>query len=361
MAFLNYKNKKNREKPAAAATSSQARADESCLTTDLVKKNSNVCSKRVSFIQEIKTPEPSREIASISQTPRALKITQECIAASMTREAGGDGYICGATKRARPYGKAHGNTLQCVNDDMADYLTFAVNSAIQCMSSIGPTSEETNPIDSRVIYKKINNETAFNPSLAASIGVGVGQLTTWAVKDIAKKNGNGRYILEKIAESKKQECQGFKKVAVKDLKKRPTVQETCAWVSPGDGLARSLIYSVGYYLTLRDQYIIPALKKRSASHLINNTTLVSDLTAIAYGHEGLKQAKLLMDKFRTNEKTKAQDLQRKIRSKSDYLQKIQGKMREIACIRNGKDPNRKNCKNANIPNADLEGDTCVSK
>lgn len=293
----------------------------------------------------------------------APKIKRECIRASMTRQPGNDGYTCsypkgGGAKSSqsvlKSYGTAGGDSLQCVNDRMVDYMTYAVNSAIACMSP-------NDPIDSRVIYKKINNETGFNPSISYSGGVGLGQITSSAKNEMTDAVlGRGRYILEGITESKKPECEGFKNVAAADLKKSPRVGNSCEWLNPGDGLARNLMHTVGYYLAMRDQYIIPALEKRSA-HLLTNPSLISDFTAIAYGGEGLEKAKLLMQKYRAGKSTNIKDLQKKIRRDSKYLSNIEGKIRETNCIRNNVDPNSKECKEGKLSEADLEADSCITK
>lgn len=310
-----------------------------CLPTDTNKKNFKQISSLNNQIQ--------------SSIPKAPKIKRECIQASMTRSPGNDGHICSQGK-ATSYGTAGGKTLQCVNNNMVDYVTFSVNSAIQCM-----TPDKL--IDSRVIYKKLNNETGFNSSLAARGGVGIGQLTTPAIKELADPTlGKGRYILEDIKNSTRPECQPFKHIATKDLEDRPRVQNTCDWVSPGDGLARNLMYSIGYYLVMRDHYVTPEISKRSPA-LARNKSLVSDLTAVAYGAEGLDHVKWLLRRHRVNEKTKVATLQSKIRKDSVYLTNIKGKMKEITCIRKGQDPVSKECKDQNISNADLEADSCVIK
>ena len=166
-------------------------------------------------------------------------------------------------------------------------------------------------------------------------------------------------FLENIVNSKKPECNGFKGVAAADLKRSPSVKNTCDWVNPGDGLARSLMYTIGYYLTMRDQYVIPTLEKRSVK-LIENKSLVSDFTAIAYGAEGLDHAKWLMQKYRVGRGTNAKTLQNNIRKDSVYLSNIKDKMQEISCIRQGKAAD-KACKQQPISEADAEADSCITK
>jgi hypothetical protein len=119
------------------------------------------------------------------------------------------------------------------------------------------------------------------------------------------------------------------------------------------------MYAVGYYLTMRDQYIVPLLEKRSP-HLTGNAGLISDFTAIAYGAEGLEQARWLMQKHRAGKGSNAKDLQEKIRRDSVYLSNIKSKMKEITCIRNGTDPSSKQCENHKFTKEDLEAESCVT-
>lgn len=351
---------------------------EACFQTDANIKNMSFLrqlSKRLDNIspnlEAASSSEAQKDFAEVSKhsTPKSMasKIKRECIAASMTRAPGNDGYTCSypTAKQAKtgspnnsqnvitPYGTAGGNSLQCVNDRMVDYMTFAVNSAIQCMSP-------DDPIDTRVIFKKINNETAFNPSIAYTGGVGIGQTTSPAKNELTDKDlGRGRYVLEGIVNSKKPECNGFRKVAESDLNRAPAVRNSCDWVNPGNGLARSLMYTVGYYLTMRDQYIIPLLEKRSP-HLIENSGLVNDFTAISYGGEGLEKARLLMQKYRAGKGTNAKDLQEKIRRDSRYLKSMKSKMKEFTCIRKNIDPNSKECEKQKHTPEDLEAESCVT-
>ncbi|MBS1970302.1 MAG: hypothetical protein JSU04_08335 [Bdellovibrionales bacterium] len=387
LEFLKSQQPKKAAPPArvagevAAETAPTVMTDiESCFPTDASKKNYSWFAQLRDYINSVTDthtessmmPETAKkEITELAKhappTQTSPKIKRECIAASMTRSPGNDGYTCGypTAKEAKrgfsaktqsvpkPYGKAGGETLQCLNDRMVDYMTFAVNSALECMSG-------DEPIDSRVIYKKLNNETGFTPSLASIGGMGIGQTTSPAKNELTdRKLGKGRYILENIVNSKKPECNGFKGVAAADLKRSPSVKNTCDWVNPGDGLARSLMYTIGYYLTMRDQYVIPTLEKRSVK-LIENKSLVSDFTAIAYGAEGLDHAKWLMQKYRVGRGTNAKTLQNNIRKDSVYLSNIKDKMQEISCIRQGKAAD-KACKQQPISEADAEADSCITK
>ena len=304
----------------------------------------------------------------IPQQNKSEMIRKECIVAAMKRNPGNTGYVCeyagdqnpigydpGKQSVLKSYGRASGPTAQCVDDKMTDYIHYAVNSAIQCLSGVSK-------IDSKTLFRKINNESAFNISVASRGGLGIAQMTTIAVKEMTDPQlGKGRYVLDHVAASNDSSCTGFKDVATQDLKKSPSTSESnrCAWLSPGDGLARNLMYSIGYYLTMRDKYLVPALKRR-APELASNEDLVNDLTSVSYGAEGIKHAKNLIRKFRVNNGSNVAELRKKIRGGSVYLKAIESKMQEVSCIRNGIDPNGKDCKNTKFKPSDLEGDSCVS-
>lgn len=292
-------------------------------------------------------------------------IKKECIVAAMKRNPGNKGYICDyegksgekASKQIVPryYGQAGGDTAQCVDQNMTDYVHYAVNSAIQCLSGVGK-------VDSKTVFRKINNESAFNISVASNGGVGMAQLTSIAVKEMHDKSlGKGRYVLEHIANSAESSCSGFKDVAAQDLKKAPSTSAAnrCMWLSPGDGLARNLMYSIGYYLTMRDKYLVPILK-RQAPNLMNDEGLMNDLTSIAYGAEGINHARGLLKKYRVSNKTNIGELKKKIRANSVYLGAIKRKMKEVTCIRKGWANEGKECKKYEMEPAELEGETCVA-
>lgn len=311
--------------------------------------------KDLGFFPATDTPPPNK----------SDMIKKECIVAAMKRNPGNKGYVCdyegksgeNASKQIVPkyYGKASGRTAQCVDQGMTDYIHYAVNSAIQCLSGVGK-------VDSKTVFRKINNESAFNISVASNGGVGMAQLTSIAVKEMYDKSlGKGRYVLEHIAKSMDSSCSGFKDVAAQDLKKAPSTSaaDRCMWLSPGDGLARNLMYSIGYYLTMRDKYLAPILS-RQAPNLVKDEGLMNDLTSIAYGAEGISHARGLLKKFRVNNKTNLVELRKKIRANSVYLGAIKSKMKEVTCIRKGWQNESKECKKYEIEPAELEGETCVA-
>lgn len=223
----------------------------------------------------------------IATQARVKQIKVECIEASLQREVGNVGYACSGNTSKR-FDNA-GASSPCLNRETVDYLHFALNQALQCMS------DGRSPIDPRFILKKINNETAFNFYVAYNGGVGIGQLTSIPVKEIAgwKEDGemiegNGSHILEELRKSQNPSCAPFKEIVKNDLLQPPprpgAPKNYCTWVNPGTGIARSLVYSLGYYVHVRDNIIKPALKSR-APKLAQNTDVVNYMTLVAYGPE----------------------------------------------------------------------------
>lgn len=307
------------------------------------------------------------ELSKIQPRAKAPVISRECVEASMKRAPGNTGYTCDyptqkEAKRgynpktqsvSKAYGVAGGATLQCVNNEMVDYAQFAINKVIDCLSPAVP-------IDSRVIFQKLNNETGFNPSIAnLNSGMGAGQITSPAAQEITTEAGKGRYLLENIMKSNNKSCEPFKQIAKKDLKSYPRINANnfCSYASMGDGFARNLLYSVSYYVTMRDQYLIPALQDR-AIKLANNEELVSKLTAISYGREGLQHAKWLIQRFRVNDRTNIKTLIQLIQKNSAYLAEIDDKMKEMLCLQKGLAG--ADCKAMKPTPEELRGDTCVS-
>ncbi|WP_413557181.1 hypothetical protein [Bdellovibrio sp. HCB209] len=300
------------------------------------------------------------------QLPALIK--RECINASLMRDPGQTGYACTSGKKstdqniANSYGQVGGKTQQCITADMVSYIQFSVNSAIKCLSP-------DVPVDSRVIYQKFNNETGFNYSIAWNGGAGIGQMTNIAVEEIA--DGNGRGLIEGVANSSKHSCQAFKDIAKSDLKRRPRINSGnyCDYVSAGDGLARNLMYGIAYYLHMRDSIIQPKLFQENKS-FASNREIVSALTAVSYGAEGIKKARALADKAALYTKksnpckgklTPEQCYLKMIQGNSVYLKAIRGKMGEMYCLKDGIDAASKACdsKKSSLTDKQLGANECV--
>nr|BFD59484.1 hypothetical protein CKG001_15910 [Bdellovibrio sp. CKG001]BFD66714.1 hypothetical protein HAGR004_17360 [Bdellovibrio sp. HAGR004] len=293
-------------------------------------------------------------LASTLSRTSVPQIKKTCIEASLQREPGNNGYSC-LNGQPKKFSNS-GSSAPCLNRTTVDFLHFAINKATACIS------DGRMPIDPRIILKKINNETAFNFYIAYPGGVGIGQLVSDPVKDIAgyTKNGqfikgNASYILEDLMNSSHPACAAFKSILQKDLQTPPAhggaTKNYCTWVSPDKGLARSLIYGLGYYVHVRDKVIKPALEKR-ASKLANNAEVLNYLTLHAYGPDGPSGAKSLIRQLRINNSTPPGEARAKIEGASDYLKSTEKKMEELLDFLQP-EQKEKHSKSA------IKGDTCV--
>ncbi|WII70896.1 hypothetical protein QJS83_10530 [Bdellovibrio sp. 22V] len=282
---------------------------------------------------------------------RTKQIKKECIEASLQREVGNEGYSCnGDTKKKF---ENAGASAPCLSQKTVDFIHYAVNQAINCMST------GRNPIDPRFILKKFNNETAFNFYIAYSGGKGLGQLTSNPVDEIAgwykgKKfiEGNAFYILEGLMASNNPSCRPFKEIIQKDINSPPpspgSARNYCAWIRPGDGIARNLVYSLGYYIHMRDNIIKPALEKR-AQKLARNDEVINYLTLVAYGPGGPEEAKTLIRRFRFSDSTTPAQAKSKIIANNAYVNQTEDKFAdELLKVMKDKPTE-----------ADKRGDTCV--
>jgi hypothetical protein len=272
--------------------------------------------------------------------------------------SGTKSYAC-IDEKLVPAGLVSGQKAPCVTQEMSEFIAFSVNKAIDCMSDISK-------IDPKSILNKFNTETGFNPSLSSIGGKGLGQLTSPAVAEMSlteRNGGRGRFVLESIKNSNNKSCKSFKSVAENDLYQTSVkLSQSCDWLGFGAGLTRNLIYSIGYYVTLREKYIIPMLKRRKAQQLVRNENVINELSSIAYGREGLNRVKVILDINRVNSKTPAEHFDETIRSSSKYLDEIKKKMNELLCIKDGLIPTSgKECVNSNSDSKEKVGQACISQ
>ncbi|MBC7370820.1 MAG: hypothetical protein H7326_04600 [Bdellovibrionaceae bacterium] len=295
--------------------------------------------------------------------PSSVKL--DCLVASTNRRPGGEQFICDESSPTNPRksvsrgNAADGppNTNQCFTRELADYVRYAINQAIKCLSN-----EE--PIDAQLILKKINNETSFNFSLSGNGGRGLMQLTTPAVREMTNvKYGQALYVMQEVAKSSKKSCAPFRQIASADLANPKGIQQgnICDWTNTGDGLARNLLYGIGYHRHVREKYIKPHLQK-IAPQLAGNREIVGLLSTISFGPEGIKGALGLLSKNRVGKKTQAAGLKKSLLSQSSYLNQREEKQEELLCLkRNLKDGTNLKCDDMKFSDAEIAGNTCVSK
>jgi hypothetical protein len=293
---------------------------------------------------------------------RPMRIKKECVKASLNRNSGGIGYTCGTGKPVEFTNREASSA--CLSNRVVDYITWATNEAIQCMSPPGA------PIDPRVVLKKFNSESGFNYFLAQDIGKGIGQLVEDPVLDMGGwygknrktgktewNDGNGKPILRAIAASENPACAPFKEIIQDELDQSPpplpgSKKNYCSWISTGEGFGRSLVYSIGYFLLARDRYVKPALKK-AAPKLAENPEVLNYFTLVAYGPKGQSEAKAMIDDLRISNKTTPAKAKEMIRKNSNYVDKFESRMGELQ--------NNLGKTDDEITPEDQRGDTCVQK
>lgn len=296
-------------------------------------------------------------------TPLPAKIKKECIEASLQREINAEGFSC---SNGQPKAFSNTGNTPCLDQKSSDYIHFAINMGLNCLSSV-----RGSPLDSRYILKKINTETAFNFFLANRGGKGIGQLTGILVDDMSgvmKKDrsgkeklvpGRGSYILEALADSKNPACAPFKNVALADSKKAPPEpgipKNYCSWLSPGDGLTRNLMYTLGYYAFLQDKVITPFMK-RNAPALAKDPDFINYMTMIAYGPDGTEEAFALVSTLRLKKQTNAKIAIDQLIQRNAYLASAEDRMDELLGKRDGHVTNKGR---PNYSDSDKKGNSCV--
>lgn len=212
----------------------------------------------------------------------------------------------------------------CMSTDVSAYVSWTINEAVACMSP------PENPIDPSLIFKKINNETGFNFGIAYNGGNGIGQLTTPAIKEI---NLNTTYI-QQVLQSKNPRCAAFKNA----LAKRPTsVKNKCDWVEPSEGFARNIIYSLAYYLRIRDHYLIHGEHKvmRQLRALgITNPDYANLIALSAYGRDSWNTFPGLLAAAKKNPKNYSEFL-KEAKKSSAYINETENKYDEVVSAGSG--------------------------
>jgi hypothetical protein len=267
-------------------------------------------SELAEFFHEAKL---SRQVASVAPKRRLKKA---CVVAALKRQSGGEGYLC-RSPASQPIKIGSANEAgPCVTPDMAEYLTWAVNSAVECLS----TKEK--PLDPLLVLKKFNNETGFAFFQAGAGGVGMGQLTSSAIQEI---NRTSKQTLAPFRNQKKKACLPFQQA----LSRRAPAgsNQRCHFLHYSEGLSNSLSYSLAYLVHSRDD-LLPEFTKEARKCGIKKQQAY-DLAALAsYGPEGSKvQGTLLKILKKTCKKPDLfiAEVQRQI----PYLKQTQSKMREL--------------------------------
>lgn len=306
-----------------------------------------------------------KEIQKI--TKYKTRIKKECIEGALQRMPGNGGLLCGKDKTAiiknskvvaeivtinekKETKKLKTPQALCYGQEIVDYIHFAVNQSISCISSVAAT-----PVNPRYLLKKLNNETGFNTFISYSGGKGISQVTSPAVKEMtgwydkrSKKwiTGYGFQVFEKIISSNNPACSAFKEIIQDDIKnpKHPappyaTSDNACTWTAIDHGLARNLIYGLGYYVYVRDSLVAKRLKNKfGKNHFsITDGDILNNLALESYGHDGFDSAEIIIKSLRKNYK-KPKQMLTEIQDDSLYLKETNTQMESLLKILNADDP-----------------------
>jgi len=225
--------------------------DDSFLRYFQVSQDKNIVRKVASVVGCATYQTPSKDViedaAEIQEKSSQIKVKRECFVASMKREHGTDEFFCpSSSSKGRMSLGVPSDNGQCLTDQIVDYTSWAFHEVISCMS------DPKKPIDPLTLFALMNNESAFHFYVASKGGVGIGQLTTSAIDAVNNpdRSGSNNYI-EQIKNSDNPHCAPFKKALAEPLK-NSYAGGYCPLLQPSGGFARSLVYSVSYYLMTRD-------------------------------------------------------------------------------------------------------------
>lgn len=226
------------------------------------------------------------------------EIPKQCIQASYKRKVLQTSVECRRKKNGNwDYinHSAGSSTKPCLDSSTVDFTHFVTNKVVSCFQGLNLGKGIVEDIDPKLVFSKINNESGFNFTFSYGGGTGIGQLMPSAVQEMnvlapnkRRKNritGNGRYILDAILNSSKPECASLKPVLQNDLANlynSPKDPNTiCEWTSMETGIAKNLVYSLGYFSFLKHDFIGKELK-RLAPKAYNDPDIRNLLTLVSY-------------------------------------------------------------------------------
>lgn len=233
-----------------------------------------------------------------------------CFQTSLRRSNSVGGSLCNGSRSLGPL-PGPGTGAPCIDQNLARYIHFAFHQALDCTQGIvSRLSGGAARVNSELLFRKINNETGFSFWVHSRSGTGIGQFIDVAVVDALER---GRDLLERVITSPDPSCAMFAPLLRQDLERRlfyrlqgrsnftqnggtegiggseaffPS-QNRCLWVSPGEGVARSFIYSAIKFQS--DRRILFGNFDRQGTSA--QTRLARDYVAlVAYGPQGIGAA-----------------------------------------------------------------------
>ncbi|MFN8945190.1 MAG: hypothetical protein ACK5WZ_11290 [Pseudobdellovibrionaceae bacterium] len=267
------------------------------------------------------------------------RIRTECIAAAMTRSIPQQGFICQSPESKTPKLITPGVTEReiankgpCITPELVDHVTFLTNQALACMGELNQ------PINPEIVFRKINNESGFHFYKAYGGGVGLGQLTSIANRQVLSGTTP---IYETFKKNTGPACQIFKR-PVMDMERRLEKRATqgparttaravtpssrantagpnspqaadlergtwCNLISSSDGLAANAIVSMLYFAHTRanivNSTVRPVLAENGFSDVRSQQRFIDLVTLGAFGRDGNNAPRMLLEPLRESLKT----------------------------------------------------------
>lgn len=309
--------------------------------------------------------------------PHPGRIKRACIAASMKRLESISGRHSYCTDDAsKPIVNGQGGSRSaCITNDMIDYVHWGVNKAIACINNFTDST-----LDAKVVFRKLNNESAFGFFIDGDGGNGIGQLTSPAVRELSPPY-KGNQLITEILRSEDPSCQPFRDILQKELifsKRRncawdakgetwtgkdcgqsfSSAANTCQMISAGDGVGRNLILSLALYVHYRERIDYPGMRSalyQVRTEKVRSDAIVDDLTLMYYnGVEGYDSVVARWKQVARSKNLKTPIEKRTaFRSDSGYLKAIDNKVKEVLTII---DPKKKE-----FTREELDGAPCVEE
>lgn len=247
------------------------------------------------------------------------KISKQCIRASIQRDvSGGNNYCASDSGPAKTYTNVA--TGQCINDEVVSYYQWAIQQAYACLAY-----ESAGPLDMKLILKIFNNESAFAAFQNSSRGLGLGQLTTNAISDLPAERQPA--VFRRILSSTRKECTPFKTALRAG---QPTKKSNiCLFQNPNNGIARQLIYSMGYMLRIRDGLM--NLPKELSAIGIEDIRYANLILAVKYSSEA-KIASQLLQHLKNNPKESFEKFNAYVEKNTNYATDIKSTFQDMQNI-----------------------------
>src|SRR5690606_10539459 len=139
-----------------------------------------------------------------------------------------------------------------------DYIHWGLNETLRCYGNL------LDDFEKKMIFKKINHESAFGFFFQYTGGTGIAQLVSASQRDLFAPGGSSYSFITKHIKNRPKQCQSFVKL-MERTSKTPKLK-SCEFISIGDGIGRSLLGGVGLYLHYRSDPKNPYSAERLLSY-----------------------------------------------------------------------------------------------